>query len=253
MAQPRNLDKFDKAPKSGRTWRIAHLSDIHVVGERYGRRIESGRSGPCGNERLRRLLKQLEALDAKHRLDTILITGDMTDAGISTEWAEVLDALAAHPVLRRARADAARQSRSQHRRSRQPGAHGPAHQSEPAAASDQVPVRHERGPGPARARGRSQRRSPRRHAGRGVAAARGCLGAVRRHRAADPLQGDPGGLGAGLSHDRTPRQAGRPRHHPAQFQCRHAFLLHQCARHGVGGADARRRHRRAPNIPTRAG
>ena len=51
----------------GRTWRIAHLSDIHVVGERYGFRIESGRSGPRGNERLKRLLKQLEALDAKDR------------------------------------------------------------------------------------------------------------------------------------------------------------------------------------------
>ena len=99
MAQPHNLGKFDKAPKNGRTWRIAHLSDIHVVGERYGRRIESGRSGPSGNERLKRLLKQLEALDAKDPLDTILITGDMTDAGISTEWAQVLDALAAHPSL----------------------------------------------------------------------------------------------------------------------------------------------------------
>ena len=97
MAQPRNLAKFDKAPKQDRTWRIAHLSDIHVVGERYGRRIESGRSGPSGNERLKRLLKQLEALDAKDPLDTILITGDMTDAGISTEWAQVLDAVAAHP------------------------------------------------------------------------------------------------------------------------------------------------------------
>lgn len=97
MAQPRNLRKFDKEPIKGRTWRIAHLSDIHVVGERYGRRIESGRSGPSGNERLRRLLKQLEALDAKDPLDTILITGDMTDAGLSSEWAEVLDALAAHP------------------------------------------------------------------------------------------------------------------------------------------------------------
>jgi Calcineurin-like phosphoesterase len=101
MAQPRNLSKFDKVPKQGRIWRIAHLSDIHVVGERYGRRIESGRSGPSGNERLKRLLKQLEALDAEHKLDTILITGDMTDAGISTEWAQVLDALAAHPSFNR--------------------------------------------------------------------------------------------------------------------------------------------------------
>lgn len=99
MAQPRNLGKFDKPPKQGGTWRIAHLSDIHVVGERYGRRIESGRSGPSGNERLKRLLEQLEDLDAKDKLDAILITGDMTDAGISSEWVEVLDALAVHPAF----------------------------------------------------------------------------------------------------------------------------------------------------------
>ena len=99
MAQPRTLRKFAEAPKGARIWRIVHLSDIHVVGERYGFRMESGRSGPRGNDRLRRLLDQLEALDAKKPFDTILITGDMTDAGISCEWAEVLDALAAHPSL----------------------------------------------------------------------------------------------------------------------------------------------------------
>jgi hypothetical protein len=100
MPQPQNLAKFAKAPpkETGR-WRIVHLSDIHVVGEPYGFRLESGRSGPRGNNRLRRLLDQLEAIDAKQKLDTILITGDMTDAGISTEWAELLDALAAHPSL----------------------------------------------------------------------------------------------------------------------------------------------------------
>jgi 3',5'-cyclic AMP phosphodiesterase CpdA len=75
------------------------LSDIHVVGERYGFRIESGRSGPRGNERLRRALKQLEVLDASDPLDAILITGDVTDAGRSAEWAEFLDALASHPQL----------------------------------------------------------------------------------------------------------------------------------------------------------
>jgi hypothetical protein len=53
------------------------LSDVHIVGERYGFRIESGRSGPRGNDRLRRLLVQLEVLDAKDPLDAILITGDM--------------------------------------------------------------------------------------------------------------------------------------------------------------------------------
>ncbi|HSD93311.1 MAG TPA: metallophosphoesterase [Methyloceanibacter sp.] len=99
MPQPQNLAKFAKVSRGAGTWRIAHLSDIHVVGERYGFRIESGRSGPRGNERLKRLLDQLEAIDAKVPLDAILITGDMTDAGISSEWAEVLGALDAHPSL----------------------------------------------------------------------------------------------------------------------------------------------------------
>jgi calcineurin-like phosphoesterase family protein len=101
MAQPRTLRKFAQPPKGARIWRVVHLSDIHVVGERYGFRIESGRSGPRGNDRLRRLLDQLETLDAKKPFDVILITGDMTDAGISSEWAEVLEALAAHPSLAR--------------------------------------------------------------------------------------------------------------------------------------------------------
>ena len=99
MAQPRNLGAFQDSPPDSRQWRIAHLSDIHIVGERYGFRIESGRSGARGNDRLKRLLAQLEEVDAKVPLDTILITGDMTDAGISSEWAELLDALAAHPRL----------------------------------------------------------------------------------------------------------------------------------------------------------
>ena len=61
MAQPRNIDSFDPAPPGGRTWRVAHLSDLHVVGERYGFRIESGRSGPRGNDRLERVMARLEA------------------------------------------------------------------------------------------------------------------------------------------------------------------------------------------------
>jgi hypothetical protein len=99
MAQPRDLDAFDTLPPNARTWRIAHLSDIHVVGERYGFRIESGRSGPRGNERLRRALAQLEMLHANDPLHAILITGDMTDAGRSAEWAEFFDALANHAGL----------------------------------------------------------------------------------------------------------------------------------------------------------
>jgi hypothetical protein len=99
MAQPRDLDRFEERPEGGRTWRIAHLSDVHVVGERYGFRLESGRSGARGNERLERLLAELEALHAREPLDTVMVTGDMTDAGRSAEWAEFLDAVMRHPSL----------------------------------------------------------------------------------------------------------------------------------------------------------
>jgi hypothetical protein len=99
MAQPRDLDRFDERPDGGRAWRIAHLSDVHVVGERYGFRLESGRSGPRGNERLRRLLAELDALHAREPLDAVVVSGDMTDAGRSTEWAEFMDAVMRHPRL----------------------------------------------------------------------------------------------------------------------------------------------------------
>jgi 3',5'-cyclic AMP phosphodiesterase CpdA len=99
MSQPRDFHAFETGFQAGRKWRVAHLSDLHVVGEHYGFRIESGRSGPRGNARLKRLFSQLEALHATDPLDVILITGDMTDAGRSAEWAELLDALAVHPRL----------------------------------------------------------------------------------------------------------------------------------------------------------
>jgi hypothetical protein len=99
MDPPRDLKEYDAPPDQGRSWRIVHLSDIHTVGERFGFRIESGRSGPRGNERLRQLLAQLDALHASEPLHAILITGDMTDAGRSTEWAEFFDAVARYPSL----------------------------------------------------------------------------------------------------------------------------------------------------------
>jgi 3',5'-cyclic AMP phosphodiesterase CpdA len=99
MHQPRDFDEFPASSHADRTWRIAHLSDIHVVGERYGFRIESGRAGPRGNERLNRSLALLDLIHAKDALDTILITGDITDAGRSAEWSEFLDALMAYPRL----------------------------------------------------------------------------------------------------------------------------------------------------------
>jgi Calcineurin-like phosphoesterase len=99
MPQPRDFDRtYSRAPDD-RTWRIAHLSDIHVVGGRYGFRLESGRSGTRGNDRLIRTLARLDEIHAEDPLDAILITGDITDAGLSTEWAEFHDALVARPRL----------------------------------------------------------------------------------------------------------------------------------------------------------
>jgi hypothetical protein len=99
MDQPFDLAAFDAVPAGGRTWRVAHLSDLHVVGERYGFRIESGRGGPRGNERLGRVMARLKAIDTAHPLDLVLVTGDMTDAGRATEWAEFFDAVTRHPSL----------------------------------------------------------------------------------------------------------------------------------------------------------
>jgi hypothetical protein len=99
MAQPRTLEEFASAVENNRIWRIAHLSDVHVVGERYGFRMESGRSGPRGNARFRQVVKQLASIHAKEPLDIVLMTGDMTDAGRSAEWAEFFDALLDYPQL----------------------------------------------------------------------------------------------------------------------------------------------------------
>lgn len=99
MPQLHDVEAFAPAPQTGRMWRIVHLSDIHVVGEDYGFRIESGRSGPQGNDRLRRLFAKLDAIHAKTPFDAILITGDVTDAGRAAEWAEFSNLLNAYPSL----------------------------------------------------------------------------------------------------------------------------------------------------------
>jgi predicted MPP superfamily phosphohydrolase len=99
MDQPLDLAAFDAVPPGDRRWRVAHLSDIHVVGEGYGFRIESGRGGPRGNERLARAMARIAAIHSAHPLDIVLVSGDMTDAGRATEWAEFLDAVAQHPGL----------------------------------------------------------------------------------------------------------------------------------------------------------
>jgi 3',5'-cyclic AMP phosphodiesterase CpdA len=99
MAQPHDLAGYAVEQAAGKVWRVAHLSDIHIVGERYGFRIESGRSGPQGNERLKQLLAELHDLHQRRPLDVVLITGDVTDAGRSSEWAEFLDALVPYPQI----------------------------------------------------------------------------------------------------------------------------------------------------------
>jgi hypothetical protein len=100
MDQPNDLGAFDTA-SGGPTWRVAHLSDIHLVGEQYGFRIESGRRGPRGNGRFTRIMDRIAAIDKANRLDIILISGDMTDAGLAVEWAAFLDAVEQHPALAR--------------------------------------------------------------------------------------------------------------------------------------------------------
>jgi 3',5'-cyclic AMP phosphodiesterase CpdA len=96
MAQPRDLRAF-AADDGARSWRVAHLSDIHTVAEPYGFRIESGRSGPQGNSRLDEVFAALDAIHTANPLDAVLITGDLTDAGSSGEWAAFFDALAPYP------------------------------------------------------------------------------------------------------------------------------------------------------------
>jgi 3',5'-cyclic AMP phosphodiesterase CpdA len=99
MFQPHDFHGFGEASSEGKVWRVAHLSDLHMVGERYGFRIESGRSGPCGNEPVVRALERLEKEHRQLPIDIVLITGDITDAGRSVEWAEFFDVLSRFPAI----------------------------------------------------------------------------------------------------------------------------------------------------------
>lgn len=93
MEQTLDTDDFDPLPEEARKQRIAHLSDLHFVGGRYEFRIETGRSGPQGNEKAMEVLNRLEVIDSQKRLDLVIITGDITDTGRSAEWAEFLEYL----------------------------------------------------------------------------------------------------------------------------------------------------------------
>jgi 3',5'-cyclic AMP phosphodiesterase CpdA len=80
--------------------RVAHLSDLHLVGERYGYRMESGTHGPSGNACMREALDKLGAIHAATPLDCVLVTGDVTDAGTRSEWIELIDLLQTYPDIR---------------------------------------------------------------------------------------------------------------------------------------------------------
>jgi 3',5'-cyclic AMP phosphodiesterase CpdA len=82
------------------TVRVAHLSDLHIVGERYGYRMECGTHGPSGNGSVERALSKLQEIHATTPIDHVLVTGDVTDAGTRAEWVEFLDLLCRYPELR---------------------------------------------------------------------------------------------------------------------------------------------------------
>ena len=230
MDQPRDLRAFDAPPPGGRRWRVAHLSDLHAVGERYGFRIESGRAGPRGNTRLERLLARLEAIHAERPVDLVLITGDMTDAGRSAEWAELLAALGRYPrLLERTLMLPGNHDTNVVDRAN-PGAARSADQSRRAPAPDADTLSRD---GRARRQGpghRSRYAASRRHALQ-------CDGAAPpRHRGVrrcgGPAAADRAGAGMGgcVSDGAGARRRLRARRRPAQHVRRDAFLLHECAR-----------------------
>lgn len=80
--------------------RVAHLSDLHLVGERYGFRMETGAYGPRGNHYIRNALRKLAAIQTRAPVDRVLISGDVTDAGTRAEWAAFMDLVRSCPILR---------------------------------------------------------------------------------------------------------------------------------------------------------
>ena len=142
MAQPQTVDKFQSPPIQGRTWRIAHLSDIHVVGERYGFRIECGRSGPRGNERLKQALGAVgydsRCRSARRDPDH----GRHDGCRAFRRVGRIFRRAGAVSSACRTLVGAAGQSRSQRRRSNQSGTLGTADEPEPAAAPASCAVRH---------------------------------------------------------------------------------------------------------------
>ena len=96
------LRDWTPGPSAGQSpiVRVAHLSDLHLVGEQYGYRMECGTHGPSGNGCMEHALRKLGAIHAKTALDWVLVTGDVTDAGTRSEWVECLELLRGSPDIR---------------------------------------------------------------------------------------------------------------------------------------------------------
>lgn len=69
--------------------RVAHLSDLHIVGDGYGYRMANRTDGPSGDACVRQALEKLNAMHASTPLDRVLVTGNVTDAGTRAEWIEL--------------------------------------------------------------------------------------------------------------------------------------------------------------------
>ena len=96
----RDWDPTQRQIDGAHAFRIAHLSDTHLVGERYGFRMEAGTLGPRGNQCIRVALRKLNAINKSSPIDRILIAGDITDAGTRAEWAEFVDLLRGYTELK---------------------------------------------------------------------------------------------------------------------------------------------------------
>ena len=60
---------------------------------------KAGAAGRAATAASRASCKRIAAIHQTSPLDIVLISGDMTDAGLSVEWAAFLDAVEAHPAL----------------------------------------------------------------------------------------------------------------------------------------------------------
>ena len=116
MAQPRDLAGFRRAARATG----AGVSRICPTSTRSASATASASKaaapGPRGNERLRQTLARLDAIHADAAAGFVLITGDLTDAGRSAEWAEFFIALGGVSGAGGTRDRAAGQPRRQRRR-----------------------------------------------------------------------------------------------------------------------------------------